>query len=331
VAAPDGTVVTFDVRGVPDGWTAELRGGGFVVERIMVAEELDRGLDLVVEVPEAAAEGRYELTVVAEGAGGAATLPFVVEVSPVVGGGVSLETEFPALRGPADVTFSFSLELRNDTAQEIQFGLRTEGPPGWQIEARPAGQSRASTVIVDAGATERITVDVDPPDFVPAGLYPVLLEASGQGESARAELAVEITGTYAMTLTTPDQRLNVEARAGEPSELALVVVNDGSAPLLDVDLSATPPRGWEVTFAPERIDRIEPGETAEVVATVTPAEDAITGDYRITLRARTAETSDQIEVRATVETSAVWGLVGVGVILVALAGLGAVFRRYGRR
>ncbi len=147
----------------------------------------------------------------------------------------------------------------------------------------------------------------------------------------RAELAVEITGTYAMTLTTPDQRLNVEARAGEPSELALVVVNDGSAPLLDVDLSATPPRGWEVTFAPERIDRIEPGETAEVVATVTPAEDAITGDYRITLRARTAETSDQIEVRATVETSAVWGLVGVGVILVALAGLGAVFRRYGRR
>jgi len=68
-----------------------------------------------------------------------------------------------------------------------------------------------------------------------------------------------------------------------------------------------------------------------VVATITPAGNAITGDYRITFRARVPQTEDEIEVRATVETSAFWGFVGVAIIVIALAALGMVFRRFGRR
>ena len=49
------------------------------------------------------------------------------------------------------------------------------------------------------------------------------------------------------------------------------------------------------------------------------------------MRARVSETSDQIEIRATVKTSAVWGVVGVAVIVVALGALAFVFRRFGRR
>ena len=60
-------------------------------------------------------------------------------------------------------------------------------------------------------------------------------------------------------------------------------------------------------------------------------ENAITGDYRITLRASVPQAQDQIEVRATVETSAIWGFAGVAIIVVALAALGVVFRRFGRR
>jgi len=86
-----------------------------------------------------------------------------------------------------------------------------------------------------------------------------------------------------------------------------------------------------VTFSPDGIDDIEPGATADVVATITPADDAIAGDYRLTLRAQVPETSDSIEIRATVKTSALWGLVGVGIILIALAAVALVFRRFGRR
>ena len=329
--AGSGERVDLSVENVPDEWVAEIRGGGFVVDSVLFDEELVHNLELEVEVPSTAAEGDYQVTIVARGETSSDTLDFDMRVATVVGGGVSLNAEFPALRGPSDVVFSFTLELQNETSEEVQFGLQTQGPTGWQIDARPAGESRAASVTVGAGGSERLTVEADPPDSAPAGKYGVVVQAAGGGETATAELLVEITGNFDMTLTTPDERLNLDVEAGTPSELPLIVFNDGTAPLIDVSLSATPPRGWEVDFSPGTIGRIEPGSSAEVTAVVTPSSEAITGDYRITFRSNVPETSDSIEVRATVETSALWGLVGVAVILIALGALAVVFRRFGRR
>lgn len=331
VRAGPGERVDLAVEGVPDGWVAEIRGGGFVVDSVLFDEELIHDIELEVEVPATAAEGDYQLSVVARGEASSDTLDFEMRVAEAVGGGVSLNAEFPALRGPSDVVFSFTLELQNETSEEVQFGLQTQGPAGWQIDARPAGESRAASVTVGAGGSERLTVEADPPDSASAGQYGVVVQAAGGGETATTELLVEITGSFGMALTTPDERLNLDVEAGTPSELQLMVFNEGTAPLVDVSLSATPPSGWDVDFSPANVDRIEPGSSAEVTAVVTPSSEAITGDYRITFRSNVPETSDSIEVRATVETSALWGLVGVAVILIALVALAVVFRRFGRR
>ena len=330
VNAPDGTPVALQVLEAPDGWATTIQGGGFVVDRILAGEGLEHRLQLQVDVPRDAAPGAYGIMFGATSPAGEDTLEFSLTVAEDVGGGVELTAEFPALSDASDVTFSFNLELRNDTTEEVQFGLQAQGPEGWQITARPAGQSRASTVTVTAGSSERITVDVDPPDTTPAGQYPIVVQATGSGHSASAELSVEITGTYDLTLVTPDEALNVTVQAGNATEMPLLVVNEGSSPLTAVSLGSTPPRGWEVTFSPATVD-VAPGDTAEVTATITPSENAITGDYRITLRASVPQAQDQIEVRATVETSAIWGFAGVAIIVVALAALGVVFRRFGRR
>lgn len=327
----EGEKVGLEISDLPSGWSARIRGGGFIVDSVTVGEGLSTALRLEIDVPDDAAEGAYRLAVTATGIDSSDTLEFNLTVAQAVGGGVTLNAEFPALRGPSDVVFSYTLELRNDTTEEIQFGLQAQGPDGWQVDARPAGESRAASLTVAAGSSERITVDVDPPDTAAAGQYQAVVQAAGGGETAEAELLVQITGNFDMTLTTPDQRLNLDVEAGKPTELPLVVVNNGTAPLIDVSLSANPPRGWEVTFSPQSIDGLEPGATQELTALVTPSADAITGDYRITLTSSVAETSDSIEVRATVRTSALWGLVGVGVILVAMGALVAVFRRFGRR
>jgi uncharacterized membrane protein len=331
VTAPEGEVVALSVEGVPEGWTAIIRGGGFVVDRVLVSSEVNQRLRLEVDVPADAANGTYRFSVVAEGESGSDRLDFSLTVSETVGGGVFLTSEFPVLRGPSDTSFSFSLELENDTPEEIQFGLEGQGPIGWIVEVKPSGQQRASTLTVSGGETRRISVSVDPPDFAPAGTYPILVTVSGGGRSVSIELGVEITGSFDIALLTPDERLNLEVEAGSSTEMVLTVVNQGTAPLEEVKLSAVPPRGWEVTFSPEEIDVIAPGESAQVTATVTPAENAIAGDYRMRVTARTAEVSDRIEIRTTVQTSAVWGLVGVGIIVVALGALTMVFRQFGRR
>jgi uncharacterized membrane protein len=282
-------------------------------------------------VPPDVTEGTYQVGVTASGAGSTDRLDLTLTVAEAVGGSVTLDAEFPALRGPSDVQFSYTLELTNNTGEEVQFGLQAQGPEGWQVSARPSGETRAASVTVAAGASEQITVEVDPPDSVPAGQYQVLVQAAGGGNTASAELTTEVTGTFDIGIVLPDERLNVDVQAGAATEVPLLVVNEGSAPLAGVSIGATPPSGWEVSFNPSSVDVIEPGASAEVTAVITPSSEAIVGDYRITMRANVPEAEDSVEVRATVETSALWGAVGIVIIVGALAALAMVFRRFGRR
>ena len=56
------------------------------------------------------------------------------------------------------------------------------------------------------------------------------------------------------------------------------------------------------------------------------------GDYVITFTATQEEVDPaEMEIRTTVNPSAVWGFVGIAVIALTLAGLAWVFRRFGRR
>ncbi|MEX1125269.1 MAG: NEW3 domain-containing protein [Acidimicrobiia bacterium] len=331
VGAPPGDRVGFTLNGVPEGWEGELRGGGFVVDEVQVGDTGFVSLELQIDVPADTAEGSYQMSVDAAGDSGTDRLDLSIRVAASVGGEVSMTTDFPALRGPADSTYTFDLSIANNTPQEIQFGLSANGPEGWLTEIKPSGEAQASTVTVAAGATAQVTVDVDPPDNVAAGEYLITSRAEGSGLSAETQLGVQITGSFDIDIATVNEALNVTVRGEEATDLPLVVTNIGTAPLVGVNLAATPPQGWEVAFDRPTLEQLLPGESVQVVATITPSGEAINGDYVITFSSAVAETSDSIDVRATVETSAIWGLVGVGVIVVALVGLTMVFRRYGRR
>lgn len=331
VASTTDGQVSLAVTDVPDGWSAVLRGGGFVVQTVTVTEGDSPNLRLEVSVPPEATEGTYDITVEARQGEASAVLPLSVEVSLEAVGGVTMTPEAQLLNGASDATFTFNLDIENDTPADVTLELFAIGPEGWQVQAQPSGQRQASSVTVTAGGTSRITVTANAAVDTTAGDYELLATASGGGHQLQVPLLVRITGTFDMALTTAEERLNAEVSAGEPSQLPLVVVNTGTAPLRGVELSATAPSGWEVTFAPEGIDVVDANTTTEVVATITPAGNAIAGDYVISFRANVAEVQSSIEVRTTVNPSALWGFVGIGAIAVALGALAWVFRRFGRR
>lgn len=331
VTAPEPVPVDLSLEDVPEGWSATLRGGGFVIGGVFADPDDPPEVRLEVEVPAQARPGVYTMTVTASSPLGTDSLDLELGVSREVGGSLSLAAEFPSLRGPSDATFVFDLELTNDTPEATTFGLEAVGPEGWQVEARPTGEQQAATVTVAAGESAAIQVEVDPPNDAVAGVYPIAVRAAGGERAAVAELEVEITGNFAMTLTTPDERFDTEAQAGRTAEVAFLVVNEGTAPLVEVQLSATPPTNWDVEFRPETIDLLPPGQATQVTALITPAGDAVAGDYVVTVQARVPEVSDEVDLRTTVKTSSLWGAVGIALIIAALAGLGWVFRRYGRR
>jgi uncharacterized membrane protein len=87
-----------------------------------------------------------------------------------------------------------------------------------------------------------------------------------------------------------------------------------------------------VEFEPEQIPEVPAGQQVEVTARVTPPEQAVAGDYMITFRARPEDGStESVEYRVTVRTSTIWGVVGVGLIAVAVAVVALAVMRFGRR
>ncbi|MFP5488532.1 MAG: NEW3 domain-containing protein, partial [Acidimicrobiia bacterium] len=89
--------------------------------------------------------------------------------------------------------------------------------------------------------------------------------------------------------------------------------------------------GWDVSFEPQEIENVQPGETAQVTAIVQPSSDAVAGDYAMTVRASSGSLSSNIDLRYTLEGSRTLGFVAIGVIVAAFLALAGVFVKFGRR
>jgi uncharacterized membrane protein len=324
--------VDLEVRGVPDGWSATLRGGGFVVDGVQTTADAPAEVTLEVQVA-ADATGSQDLVVRATSGGLTTDLTLSLRVEAEAAGDVTLTTDFPALRGPSDVTFPFNLDLSNDTPEDLTFVVEAQAPEGWEATTTVTGQEQAASALVEAGANVGIQVEVTPPENVAAGTVTIPVTAVSGSRQISAELTVEITGSYAMTLSTPGDRLNVNGAAGSEIRQVIEVENSGTSPLEGVQLTASNPSGWSVRFEPAEVPAIPAGgQPAQVTAIITPSGDAIAGDYQVTITASSdTAASETLALRVTVETSLLWGLIGVALIVAVLAGLWWVFQRYGRR
>ena len=134
-------------------------------------------LTLDVTVPEGAASGDGRVVVNARSGAARDSLTLDIRVEETAAGQVSLESDFPVIEGAADSTFTFSVRLTNDTAEDLTFSLSATGPPGWTVEARPSGQAQAASANVTAGGNTTINVTATPAEGTEAGDYPITLQA----------------------------------------------------------------------------------------------------------------------------------------------------------
>lgn len=319
------------VDGLERGWRATLSGGGNEISGVFVSRQAPASITLDVEVPDDANPGETTLTVVATGGGDTVRLPLELTIADQAGGSVSLLSDYPSLVGSADEDFQFNLTLENDTPQQLTFNLSAQAPAGWNVTVRPSGEANAASVTVDANATQRLEVTATPPADAVADRYPIQVTVAAGSYNATTDLVAEVTGNVEMEISTPDQRLNTTANAGSTRDFQVTIANNGASPLQAVSLDGSGPSEWEITFEPETVEEIPPGQVVTVTAHITPSGNAVAGDYMVTLSASTEDADESIDVRVTVETPLLWGLLGVLLIVGTLAGLVWVFRRYGRR
>src|SRR4029079_9873458 len=286
VAASPGSTVNLDlsitthtpqrvgltVTGAPAEWTATLRGGGFTVDGVETdGTKTPTKVTLAITVPQGATGGTQRIVVrgvSTKGSRASDTLPVDVRVTPNAAGDVTLTTDIPSLKGASNATFPFTLTLTNSTPEDLPFSAVATGPAGWTVTSQVGSSAQAASVVVKAGATSPVTVSVTPAANAAAAKFPISVDVSSGAQTAHQDLEVEITGSYTMTLTTADQRLNMSATAGAASDITVVVSNTGTADIAAVALSATAPSGWKVAFDPATV-AVPAGQQIQAVAHVT--------------------------------------------------------------
>ncbi|MBE3572240.1 MAG: alpha-galactosidase, partial [Moorella humiferrea] len=324
--------VDLKIVSAPKGWQALFKGGGMVVSQAFAPTDKPANVDFQVEVPADAQPGKYAFVVQAAGPQATSRLELQVIIKEVASGSDKMTTDYPVLSGTSSTSFQFRVTLTNNGAQERSYSLGAQAPPGWQVTFSPAYDSKQiASLSLGPGKSQDLDVTVKPPQDVKAGTYNIPVEAIAGSSKAGVVLKVNITGTYSLELTTPTGRLNADAIAGKDSPVTLVVKNNGSADLANITFAANAASGWAVTFKPEKIDLLPAGASQQVTAFIKPSPKAIAGDYVVSLTASTQETSGTADLRVTVKTSTLWGLVGVILVLAVIGAVGWIFRKYGRR
>lgn len=324
---------------IPAGWNARIKTYRFTVTGIHVPSGETKTLTFDAQPLKDLDPGKYTFQIEAKTQDGKFKMTRKVLV--IVTGaaekveddrGVKLTTSYPEIRGPSDATFEFSMEVNSKLDKDAIFDLFAQGPKGWDINFKPAYETKYITSLrLKANQNQTIAVEVKPPPMSEAGEYPINVRVSSGDAQGEALLAVILTGTYGIEVGTANGLLSLNARQGKPANLSFYVKNTGSAANHDVKFMSFKPENWKVEFNPEKLELVAPGDLQQVEMTITPYEDALVGDYSISVNVEGEKASKIMELRTTVKASAAWGWVGIGIIVAVIAGLFGIFRWLGRR
>ena len=324
--------VALALNGVPAGWKIDILGSGQPVAAAMPGVNQDVSLQLRVDVPKDAKPGSHQVVLNAKGPQSQAELPITLTVGSETPAKLSLKSRLPSLRGTPRSSFEYTVSVGNDSGKDLTVALSAQAPANFQTTFTEGyGSNEISSIPIEAGQSKDIKVKVTPPRDVKAGDYPVLIKVAAEGATAELRVTLQVSGQGKLALSTKDGRLSGEATVGKTSDYTLVVTNDGTAPIEEVEMSGSVPTGWKVDFNPKTIAAVAPNEKKEVQVQVTPSDKAIAGDYVATFRANGRGESSSADFRVTVTTSTIWGIVGIGIIAVALLVLLGAVARFGRR
>ncbi len=246
------------------------------------------------------------------------------------GGGSTFTSRLVNVEATAKETFRYNTTLHNKGSAATRYELVAKAPDGWNVVFRAEG-SQVAGLQLDAGASRDISVEITPSPLAEPGKYDIPVSAVAEGETVQLELEASVRGNYTVEITTPTGRLSDDITEGKSKRIVLTIRNTGTLSLDELELSAQSPSQWTATFEPAKIERLDPGQSQEIAATVGVPDKTIAGDYVTTFSVRNNHANASTTFRMTVKTSLLSGWVGILVILAALGLVYYLIRKYGRR
>jgi uncharacterized membrane protein len=269
-------------------------------------------------------------------------------ISPVVAedgeATIELTADYYKLEITSGSSVAFTIKVNYTGTTARVFDLTATGPTDWTTSITPSYPQDKQILDIrmeppeegESVTTELIIVTATPASWLTPelGEYPITVEASSGELSSTIEFTAVVTSvpaSYSLYLTTTDGVLSTTAQAGKDNYFTLAVANGGTGNIENISLSTNKPKGWTVELTPTNISSITAGNYQTVEMNIKPPTEAIAGDYEIIVTGTGLQGSDKVEIRVTVKSPAVWGWIGVGIIVLVIAGLAVIFMRFSRR
>ncbi len=260
---------------------------------------------------------------------------------------LAFDVVYPEIQAEAGMAYEFTFKvtytigdepfgLEEDVTDKV-FDILVEYPDGWFAAATPAYQKEVEiTAVKLKNATEeslRVVavplIDMEPGEFD----ISVTIKSSIEDDPLEGgtEFKAIVTSTYKMDLKTKSGRLSTDVTSGQDNHYKLLIKNNGSSNIENISLTSAEPEGWKIKFDNDEIEVLEAGEEIEIDANISPADKTLAGDYMVKFRANSDNAEDDIELRITVETPTIWGIIGIAVIVIVIVAVAFIFARLGRR
>jgi len=327
-----GKDVKLTIESIPDGFSGYFKNESYEVTRVHASGDSDTSIaTFQVTIPQDAADGNNNIVIKASTDDGFEdTLELELNISELKSGESNFTVEYPDQEGTTGTTFSYSTTIANNSLNMQNYNFSTDAPSGWTV-TYSSNNTQVSSLDVEAGSSAGVTIQITPPDKVAAGEYKISCAATSGKESLSTDLNVKILGTYSLEVTTSDGNLAVDAYANKPTDVNLLVKNNGNIDLKNVTLTSQANSDWKVTFDNSTIETLNAGASKEVKAQITPGSDSITGDYITNIVASCDDHTSTAQLRVTVKTQTAWGVVAIVIICLVAGCLWHVIRKYGRR
>lgn len=237
----------------------------------------------------------------------------------------------------ADVPFT--LENTGFLNQTYNLSIDTNA----SVEASFSFQDfNVTEVYVEAGEEESVTANLEVPENAELGNYRVHLIAEN-GEELSEEFQMEIRGAEVERSMELDINENyIAAKPSETKEIPITVRNSAGfgyradstgAALENVEIEVTAPDSWEYELNPEGFSELDTRERQRAMLTLDVPAEASPGDYFVEISASSDKTSIESpsEIRFNVRDESGMSNVGLILMVLSLAALIFVYRKFSRR
>lgn len=228
----------------------------------------------------------------------------------------------------------YDVYIKNLQPKENIYQLAVTGlPDNWYYrykESTGSIEEMAETVIPASG-DKSLVLEIVPPNSVQTGDYNFTAAVTTpDGQVIAKDLNLRLKSSVDMSMYS--SKYAYEAKPGETLNIDVYITNTGNgAALTNVGLTTEAPEGWLVQVTPNSTNSIKAGQTQAFRVKVTPPGNIVASDYDISIKASSDQASKEKDYRITIKVDSYIPYIGGAIIVLVVAGLFLVYRKYGRR